>query len=41
MGLSLNQVLVLLGLILGQSAGPGRSTLHRWINADFRGGEID
>src|SRR3954463_8890215 len=30
MGLSLNQVLVLLALILGQQACPGRSTLHRW-----------
>jgi hypothetical protein len=33
MGLSLNQILVLLGLILGAQAGPGRSTLHRWIKA--------
>src|SRR4051795_13640202 len=31
MGLSLNRVLVLLALILGQQACPGRSTLHRWI----------
>jgi hypothetical protein len=31
MGLSLNQVLALLGLILGERARPGRSTLHRWI----------
>jgi hypothetical protein len=31
MGLSLNQVLTLLALILGQRACPGRSTLHRWI----------
>jgi hypothetical protein len=31
MGLGLNQILVLLALILGQQAGPGRSTLHRWI----------
>ena len=31
MGLSLNQVLVLLALILGPRACPGRSTLHRWI----------
>jgi hypothetical protein len=31
MGLSLNQTLVLLALILGQQACPGRSTLHRWI----------
>jgi hypothetical protein len=33
MGLSLNQVLVLLALILGTQAGPGRSTMHRWIKA--------
>lgn len=33
MGLSLNQVLVLLGLILGKQACPGRSTLHRRIQA--------
>jgi hypothetical protein len=31
MGLSLNQVHDLLGLILGKQACPGRSTLHRWI----------
>jgi len=31
MGLSLNQVLALLALILGMQACPGRSTLHRWI----------
>src|SRR3954447_16906044 len=31
MGLSLNQILVLLALILGQKACPGRPTLHRWI----------
>jgi hypothetical protein len=31
MGLSLNQVLVLLALILGEQACPGRSTLHRWV----------
>jgi hypothetical protein len=30
MGLSLNQVLALLTLILGKQACPGRSTLHRW-----------
>lgn len=30
MGLSLNQVLALLALILGKQARPGRSTLHRW-----------
>jgi hypothetical protein len=33
MGLSLNQILILLALILGKQAGPGRSTLHRWIKA--------
>lgn len=33
MGLSLNQVLVLLALILGKPACPGRSTLHRWTKA--------
>lgn len=33
MGLSLNQVRVLLALILGKPACPGRSTLHRWIKA--------
>src|SRR3954449_9228183 len=33
MGLSLNQVLVLLALILGEQARPGRSTLQRWIKA--------
>jgi hypothetical protein len=33
MGLSLNQVLVLLALLLGKPACPGRSTLHRWIKA--------
>src|ERR1700675_2002905 len=31
MGLSLNQALVLLALILGMQACPGRSTLHRWV----------
>ncbi len=31
MGLSLNQVLVLLAVIQGRRASPGRSTLHRWI----------
>src|SRR3954447_25545462 len=36
MGLSLNQVLVLLALILGKQAGPGRSTLHRWRKAAAR-----
>jgi hypothetical protein len=33
MGLSLNQVLVLLALILGKPDCPGRSTVHRWIKA--------
>src|SRR4051812_21293889 len=33
MGLSLNQVLVLLTLLLGRQAGPGRSTVHRRIKA--------
>lgn len=33
MGLSLNQVLVLLALILGAQARPGRSTIQRWIKA--------
>src|SRR3954469_20096327 len=33
MGLSLNQVLVLLALVLGKPACPGRSTVHRWIKA--------
>jgi hypothetical protein len=36
MGLSLNQILVLLGLILGTPACPGRSTVHRWIKAAGR-----
>ncbi len=33
MGLSLNQVLVLLALVLGAKARPGRSTIQRWIQA--------
>jgi hypothetical protein len=33
MGLSLNQVLVLLAIILGTQARPGRSTIQRWIKA--------
>ena len=33
MGLSLNQVLALLALLLGRQAGPGRSTVHRRIKA--------
>ena len=36
MGLSLNQVLALLALILGAKACPGRSTLHRWVKAAGR-----
>jgi hypothetical protein len=36
MGLSLNQILVLLALILGKPACPGRSTVHRWIQAAGR-----
>src|ERR671916_747871 len=31
MGLSLNQVLVLLAIIMGTQARPGRSTIQRWI----------
>ncbi len=38
MGLSLNPVLVLLALILGEPACPGRSTLHRWIKGRGGGG---
>jgi hypothetical protein len=33
MGLSLNQVLVLLAILLGAQAAPGRSTVHRWVQA--------
>ncbi len=33
MGLSLNQVVVLLALLLGRQAGPSRSTVHRRIKA--------
>src|SRR3954454_5374034 len=33
MGLSLTQIGVLLALILGKPACPGRSTLHRWTKA--------
>jgi hypothetical protein len=36
MGLSLNQVLVLLALVLGAQARPGRSTIQRWIKAAGR-----
>src|SRR3954453_7063015 len=31
MGLSLNQVLVLLAIVMGPQARPGRSTIQRWI----------
>jgi hypothetical protein len=33
MGLSLNQILELLAVILGVPAIPGRSTVHRWVQA--------
>jgi hypothetical protein len=33
MGLSLNQILVLLAILLGAAAVPGRSTVHRWVQA--------
>src|SRR5437867_3937504 len=33
MGLSLNQILALLALLLGAAACPGRSTVHRWNQA--------
>src|SRR5205823_4107741 len=33
MGLSLNQVLVLLAIVMGTRARPGRSTIQRWIKA--------
>src|SRR3954452_17823007 len=33
MGLSLNQILVLAGLVLGTPVCPGRSTIHRWVKA--------
>src|SRR5262249_38061956 len=33
MGLSLNQVLTLLALLLGPAGCPGRSTVHRWVRA--------
>jgi hypothetical protein len=33
MGLSLNQTLVLLAILLGARAAPGRSTVHRWVQA--------
>ena len=33
MGLSLNQTLALLAILLGTEACPGRSTVHRWVQA--------
>jgi len=33
MGLSLNPIRVLLAILLGAAAAPGRSTVHRWIPA--------
>jgi hypothetical protein len=33
MGLSLNQTLVLLALLLGAAAAPSRSRVHRWVQA--------
>ena len=36
MGLSLNQILALLAILLGTAACPGRSTLHRWVQAAAR-----
>jgi len=33
MGMSLNQTLVLLAILLGAAAAPGRSTVHRWVQA--------
>jgi hypothetical protein len=33
MGLSLNQIRALLAIILGTTACPGRSTVHRWVQA--------
>jgi hypothetical protein len=36
MGLSLNQILVLLAIVLGCAACPGRSTVHRWVQAAAR-----
>jgi len=33
MGLSLNQVLVLLAILMGTQARPGRSTVQRWVKA--------
>ncbi len=36
MGLSLNQIVELLTLLLGVPAAPGRSTVHRWVRAAAR-----
>jgi hypothetical protein len=36
MGLSLNQVLVLLAILLGGAAAPSRSRVHRWVQAAAR-----
>ena len=36
MGLSLNQVLVLLAILLGAAAAPSRSRVHRWVQAAAR-----
>jgi hypothetical protein len=36
MGLSLNQTIVLLAILLGVSAAPRRSTVHRWVQATDR-----
>jgi hypothetical protein len=33
MGLSLNQIRALLAILLGAAAAPGRSTVHRWVQA--------
>jgi hypothetical protein len=33
MGLSLNPILVLLAILLGAAVAPGRSTVHRWVQA--------
>ena len=33
MGISLNQTLVLLAILLGARAAPSRSTIHRWLQA--------
>jgi hypothetical protein len=33
MGLSLNQIRALLAILLGAAACPGRSTVHRWVQA--------